>query len=57
VADADQTAARARELGGGVVLEPMDIPVGRFAIVGDPGGATFTVAAVPGGPIRGVDGS
>jgi uncharacterized protein len=57
VADADQTAARARELGGGVVLEPMDIPVGRFAIVGDPGGATFTVAAVPGGPIRGLDGS
>jgi uncharacterized protein len=57
VADADRSVERARELGGGVVLEPMDIPVGRFAIVTDPGGAAFTVAAVPGGPLRGVDGS
>jgi uncharacterized protein len=57
VADADRSVERARELGGGVVLEPMDIPVGRFAIVSDPGGAAFTVAAVPGGPLRGVDGS
>jgi predicted enzyme related to lactoylglutathione lyase len=57
VADADRSVERARELGGGVVLPPMDIPVGRFAIVTDPGGAAFTVAAVPGGPLRGVDGS
>ena len=57
VADADQTVARATELGGGVVLPPMDIPVGRFAVVSDPGGAAFTVTAVPGGPVRGVDGS
>jgi predicted enzyme related to lactoylglutathione lyase len=35
----------------------MDIPVGRFAILSDPGGAAFTVSAVPGGPLRGVDGS
>jgi uncharacterized protein len=57
VADADRSVERARELGGGVVLPPMDIPVGRFAVVSDPGGAAFTVAAVPGGAVRGVDGS
>jgi uncharacterized protein len=57
VADADRCVERARALGGGVVLPPMDIPVGRFAIVSDPGGAAFTVAAVPGGALRGVDGS
>jgi hypothetical protein len=57
VADADRCVERTTELGGGVVLAPMDIPVGRFAIVSDPGGAAFTVAAVPGGPLRGVDGS
>jgi len=57
VADADRSVERAGELGGGVVLPPMDIPVGRFAIVSDPGGVAFTVAAVPGGPARGIDGS
>jgi predicted enzyme related to lactoylglutathione lyase len=57
VADTDRCAERAGELGGGVLLPPMDIPVGRFAILTDPGGAAFTVAAVPGGPVRGVDGS
>ena len=57
VADADRCVERAQELGGGVVLPPMDIPIGRFAILSDPGGAAFTVAAVPGGPLRGVDGS
>jgi uncharacterized protein len=57
VADADQTVARVQELGGSVLLAPMDIPVGRFAIVADPAGASFSVSAVPGGPLRGVDGS
>ena len=57
VGDADQTAARARELGGSVLLPPMDIPVGRMTIVADPQGAVFTAAAVPGGSARGVDGS
>jgi predicted enzyme related to lactoylglutathione lyase len=57
VADADQTAARARELGGSVLLPPMDIPVGKLTIVADPQGAAFTAAAVPGGALRGVDGS
>ena len=57
VADADQAAARARELGGTVLLPPMDIPVGRLTILADPQGAAFTATAVPGGPTRGVDGS
>jgi uncharacterized protein len=57
VADADQSVATAQKLGGTVLLPPMDIPVGRFAIVTDPAGATLTVTAVPGGPTRGVDGS
>jgi predicted enzyme related to lactoylglutathione lyase len=57
VADADQAAARTKELGGTVLLPPMDIPVGRFTIVADPQGAVFTAAAVPGGAVRGVDGS
>src|SRR5215218_2672580 len=57
VADADQSAARVQELGGAVLLPPMDVPVGRFAIVADPAGASFSVTAVPGGPLRGVDGS
>jgi len=57
VADADEAAARTQELGGTVLLPPMDIPVGRFTIVADPQGAVFTASAVPGGPARGVDGS
>jgi len=57
VADADQSAARAQELGGSVLLPPIDIPAGRFAIVADPAGASFSIMAVPGGPLRGVDGS
>ena len=57
VADADQGAERVQQLGGTVLLPPMDIPVGRFAIVADPAGASFSIAAAPGGPLRGVDGS
>jgi predicted enzyme related to lactoylglutathione lyase len=43
VADADDTAARAREHGGTVVAEPVDMPIGRFAAIIDPQGAWFTV--------------
>jgi predicted enzyme related to lactoylglutathione lyase len=57
VGDADQTAARAGELGGTVLLPPMDIGVGRMTVVADPQEAAFIAAAVPGGPVRGVDGS
>jgi predicted enzyme related to lactoylglutathione lyase len=43
VADADAAAAKARELGGSVVAEPFDIPVGRMAVLGDPQGAVFSI--------------
>lgn len=57
VSDADQSAAAVERLGGRVLLPPVDIPIGRFAIVSDPAGAALTLAAVPSGPLRGVDGS
>ena len=41
VDDADATAEKAKELGGGVAFGPMDIPVGRFAVLTDPHGAVF----------------
>jgi predicted enzyme related to lactoylglutathione lyase len=44
VADADTTAARARELGGEVLMQPMDAPWVRFTILRDPQGATFTAS-------------
>ena len=44
VEDTDKTVARARELGGTVVVPPMDVPnVGRMATLADPQGATFAV--------------
>lgn len=56
VADADESASRVQELGGSVVLAPMDIPIGRFAIVTDPAGAAFTITNFQ-SPFQGVDGS
>jgi predicted enzyme related to lactoylglutathione lyase len=56
VADVDQAVADAGRLGGSVLLAPMDIPIGRMAILADPAGAAFTVTAFP-GPWGGVDGS
>jgi uncharacterized protein len=43
VADADATAAKAKELGGAVLAEPFDTPVGRMAAVRDPQGAVFSI--------------
>ncbi|HET8644022.1 MAG TPA: VOC family protein [Vicinamibacteria bacterium] len=44
VRDCDATAARASELGGGVMMPARDIAnVGRFAILRDPQGAAFAV--------------
>ncbi|MDQ3103536.1 MAG: VOC family protein [Actinomycetota bacterium] len=48
VADADEAVARAQELGGTVLVPPLDIPdVGRFAALQDPVGAVFQVLADP----------
>jgi predicted enzyme related to lactoylglutathione lyase len=43
VADCDATADSAKSLGGSVHVGPMDIPVGRMAMIGDPGGAVCAV--------------
>jgi hypothetical protein len=41
VGDADATAARATELGGTLVVPPLDAPWVRMTIINDPQGATF----------------
>ncbi len=43
VDDVDATAAKAKELGGQILVEPQDIPqVGRFCVIRDPQGAWFS---------------
>jgi len=43
VEDCDATATKAKELGGNVLVEPMDIPkVGRFCTIQDPQGAVIS---------------
>ena len=44
-ADADETAAKAAELGGTVVAPPTDAPYSRMTVLGDPQGATFSATA------------
>lgn len=46
VDDTDAALAKVGELGGSTILEPMDIPAGRFAIVADPQGAAFGIIAL-----------
>jgi len=43
VDDCDATVAKATELGGAALVGPLDLPVGRFAVLRDPRGATFSV--------------
>jgi hypothetical protein len=44
VDDVDAVVARVSGLGGQVLLAPTDIPtVGRFAMIGDPQGATISL--------------
>jgi predicted enzyme related to lactoylglutathione lyase len=46
VKSVDETADRAKELGGTVSVPPMDIPdMGRFSVLSDPQGAAFAVFA------------
>jgi len=45
VEDTDATAEQAKA-GGGVMVEPFDVPVGRIAILHDPHGASFAVIAL-----------
>jgi predicted enzyme related to lactoylglutathione lyase len=47
VPDCDAAAVKAAELGGGAMVPPTDIPhVGRFAVLHDDQGATFSVIAM-----------
>jgi uncharacterized protein len=48
VDDADGAVARAQKLGAQVLMPAMDIPVGRFAVLGDPQGATLAVIKMSG---------
>jgi predicted enzyme related to lactoylglutathione lyase len=43
VDDVDAACKKAKKLGGSVKMEPMDIPVGRFAVLADPQGAVFAL--------------
>ena len=44
VDDADQTTAKAKELGAAALVESMDVPkVGRIAVLRDPQGAVFGI--------------
>ncbi|MCW2996638.1 MAG: Glyoxalase/bleomycin resistance protein/dioxygenase [Solirubrobacterales bacterium] len=47
VADADAVATAAEGLGGAVDVPPTDIPIGRFAVLRDPHGASFAVMQFP----------
>jgi uncharacterized protein len=46
VEDTDATVEKAKASGGSVMVEPLDIPAGRFAILADPFGASFAVIAL-----------
>jgi predicted enzyme related to lactoylglutathione lyase len=43
VEDVDSSASKAQQLGGQVVVPPMDIEPGRFAMIRDPQGAAFGI--------------
>ena len=43
--DADATAAKAAELGGRVLVAPVDAPYSRLTVLRDPQGATFSATA------------
>ncbi|HSS04305.1 MAG TPA: VOC family protein [Solirubrobacterales bacterium] len=48
VDDADAAIETAKEKGGSVAFGPVDIPVGRFAVIRDPHGAAFAVIKLSG---------
>ncbi len=48
VDDCDSTVKRIKELGGNVMGDPVDVPVGRFALASDTVGAVFAVIALAG---------
>lgn len=50
VGDCDASVAKVKELGGSVRMPPMDIPIGRFAVVADDQGSAFAVIALRDAP-------
>lgn len=48
VEDCAEAVARATELGASVMMEPMEIEIGTFSVLGDPHGAMFAVIAMKG---------
>jgi hypothetical protein len=46
VSDTDTSARRVTELGGTVLVEPFDTPVGRSAVLRDSAGATFSIISL-----------
>ncbi len=46
VEDTDTAIDQAKQAGGSVMVEPIDIPAGRFSILIDPHGASFAVIAL-----------
>jgi predicted enzyme related to lactoylglutathione lyase len=46
VADTDSTISEAQENGGTLRFGPVDIPIGRFAVLTDPNGSAFAVATL-----------
>jgi hypothetical protein len=48
VEDCDASAAKISELGGSIIVAPADIPVGRFAVATDVGGASFGIIKLAG---------
>jgi len=48
VDNVDSVVAKAKSLGGSVIVEPRDIPnVGRFSVIKDPQGAFFSMITYP----------
>jgi uncharacterized protein len=47
VADVDAAAAKIRQLGGSIVVEPFDTPIGKMAVAADPQGAVFSLFQAP----------
>jgi predicted enzyme related to lactoylglutathione lyase len=43
VASCDDAVAKVRELGGGTLVGPLELPAGRIAVVSDPQGAAFAI--------------
>ncbi len=53
VEDTDAALETAKRSGGGVMVEPMEVPAGRFAILTDPHGASFAAISLSAGATQG----